>query len=457
MLLDDWLTIVEKGNFSWPLTELRLKRTDGIVFEGSGHLTWDTERGVRLQANTAGAEHLRGSFGEVPFRIGQVIPATAYLRLEARTQDGWDVHVERISSGWGHHLHWASEHVVWDIKEGVSSIVEFSRTNDSPNEVRTSMLLETVHLSLWPRQSQFIDENPRLGRRSSRADWLEVDTSIGKLIARQRQNELAEAHLVLGDSSEINHFDAANAVGLAFGFLLGHTVNVIGRESHLSNETRRVLNPIAPTIKRACSPPLGYGPDLFEFVEPLLCKAMDFFVSKRGREIGNSLYACWDSADNNFTIRALVRCAVLEELIRIISDKSETISGIDDGEIERLLGVLKDGDYGKRFIERLKGFLGQLKYPSAKNVLKEWVEDGVLEIGHDDIKAWGDLRNATAHGKLIVTGEEREKLQQYVDASHRVENLINKLVLQSMGYEGKFFDFARGISRTFPGMHHASI
>ncbi|MCD4727918.1 MAG: hypothetical protein K8R46_09665, partial [Pirellulales bacterium] len=66
----------------------------------------------------------------------------------------------------------------------------------------------------------------------------------------------------------------------------------------------------------------------------------------------------------------------------------------------------------------------------------------VLGIEIADVDAWNRLRNRAAHGRLLMDGDSKIDMQKHLNALNRVENIVNKLLLNAMQYEGKYYDHA---------------
>ena len=88
---------------------------------------------------------------------------------------------------------------------------------------------------------------------------------------------------------------------------------------------------------------------------------------------------------------------------------------------------------------------------SISATLRELCESGWANLTKVEVKAWSELRNQVMHGKLALGGADRTKIQKQITRQQLVVNLINKVVLQAVGYSGPFFDYSTwGISRFEP-------
>lgn len=95
-----------------------------------------------------------------------------------------------------------------------------------------------------------------------------------------------------------------------------------------------------------------------------------------------------------------------------------------------------DGWSGKEDIKaRVRGSLSQLSQPRALDRLRELVKQGA--ITDDQLKAWKELRNPSAHGQ--VSSLSSEKL---IRLTQKVEVLFYHLIFCAIGYRGLYLDFS---------------
>lgn len=72
-------------------------------------------------------------------------------------------------------------------------------------------------------------------------------------------------------------------------------------------------------------------------------------------------------------------------------------------------------------------------------------------LGFDsaDKKAW-DFRNKSAHGNFSLYGGEFTSRKSSVANRDRLANMVNKLVMHAIGYEGKYLDYGSHSEQEFP-------
>jgi hypothetical protein len=112
-LFDDWLDILLRGTFEVNLPTLILAQGNSQQFCGSGRSAWQANAGIRILAETDGAEPLRENFGRSGVAPGQLIPHETYLSTCGRTQAGWDVSTNPVPLD-GYKVYSDSPYVVWD-------------------------------------------------------------------------------------------------------------------------------------------------------------------------------------------------------------------------------------------------------------------------------------------------------------------------------------------------------
>ena len=102
-----------------------------------------------------------------------------------------------------------------------------------------------------------------------------------------------------------------------------------------------------------------------------------------------------------------------------------------------------------RVVNRFHGFMSKMDVVSPKNTLREWAAGNILGITDADVKAWARLRDPAAHGKLLLAGTDAND-QKDLTALHRMRNLVNKMLLHAMRYEGQFYDYSDWNAKPFP-------
>jgi hypothetical protein len=293
----------------------------------------------------------------------------------------------------------------------------------------------------WPRASATTYDNPQFGSSHSAFDWLEYKYTGGEVVARTIGNDCVLARLTCsttGDPHDIL------PISLAFGFLTGTRVQVLAKEMNDGHSiTRALCLPARGQARNRFSPPLSDHPQFRAYCEPMLSRATEFFSTDVGKRAGNLLHMCHSSTGSTFTIHALVVCVVLESLVKLLVRRATTRkSSITEQQKDKIISSIEEIGLSSRTVDRFKGFIGKLDEVSPKNQLHSWAEQEVLGIDREDVKAWDRLRNRAAHGRLLMDGTSRPEEQITWTALRRVKNIVNKLLLNAMQYEGNYYDYA---------------
>jgi hypothetical protein len=446
-------TLLDDDRFESELLDLQLLCGDEPQYTGQGMLAWDAEHGIRIEAITDGASKLLGRGFTTGTRPGELLRANDYLRLSARTQWGDKVCIERLMHT-GSQSHANSPHIVWKWSQrDACSPVTFEQApspEDLAREPTVEMLLQPLHLPGWPKGSTITDDNPIAYRRIEQSDWLDVTIGASKLIAR-KQNDTTVRLRVHPIAEE--HNSIVGAVRLAFSFLTGKQVGLLATESTDNTGTTLRVYRTTPSTINGFAAPLGHGIELMEEFAPMLAKAVEFFMSQEGVKVASLLGTCWDTVDNTLTTQCAIACAAVEGIIGIL--KRVVSSDTEKAEFEKFLAKFKDFAKGENKsaedIERMTGLLGMMRNPQPpQRILKKWSAKGVLGIEDEDAKAWTAIRHPAAHGSSSSKAMEPDELQGNLQCLDRVHNLINKLVLQAMGYDGWFFDYSVWQIKRFP-------
>jgi hypothetical protein len=428
---DGFIEAVAADNFAAELTNLSLQHETGQILAGNGIVRLD-EEGLSFSATTDGSAWLERAMQEIDQQPGQLFPSSFYLQLSGQTHDGWTATAARIPRI-GYHISDQAEHATWNIGPGgIHSDITFVRRRRDDEPRRTRLVLSPASLPFWPRQSPY-------GQGGFTHDRLECQLRFGNLSARR----LTETKVVV----QVEH--AADcpeglipAIQSAFSYLMGKITDVIGFETSQGDELRQCLKAVRHRITtNSYAPPLGTDHFMARYYELFLTQAISYFLTDEGRDVSNLLYACWDAADNTFTSRTLIVCAVVESLTEIFRDAVVAPPTLTPEQLGNLRQFAIDAGYPEVFLRRLNGFLGGLDAPSATNILNNWSRTGYCGTTPDDVRAWRDLRNDAAHGQRLWSDDIAEN-QESIRRRYLVETMINRIVLSAMGYAGPYCDYA---------------
>ena len=270
MLENSWRNILSQGEYESELLGFTLSRAAGEVFRGAGRLRWTLDGGVRVIGTTDGDRQALALMSGKP---GRIIPRSELLRLDATTPDGWAVEVTDIL-GTGHKAH-LGRGVVWDF------VAESLRLRQASSLVGKKPLLQAainpIRRVKFQGESEIVNQNPHEYYRSTVRDWMAYETTFGSIYVRQAGETLGVQ--IESDLDHEGFENAIEAVRLAFGFIEGRSIRVLGSETHCDSVKTRVIYPKASVNENSFPSPL---PHIWSG-EPLARMATDFFFTDRGR------------------------------------------------------------------------------------------------------------------------------------------------------------------------------
>ena len=447
-MLIGWLKEAESLELSEQLVSLTLTGNFGKKLKGKGTISW-VEGEVSLKAWTDGAEEIRLSMAsKSQVEVGKLLPDEFFYRLEAVTQTGQNLIIERVMPD-RFSIHSNSEDTSWDFRS--QDLERPIRMTDSIEHKKLAGKIEFFlfpdHVHQFPRTSETVTKNPRFGSRSSTHDWLQFVCSLGEVSARKRPSGVI--HVRIQNSASVD-LQKLQAIRTAFCFLTGKFTNFQAMEIRWGDKTERFFGwPVANSSKNRLSPPLGIANCAWHMYETFLSKLTDYFLTERGGEVAGLIYACQDSADNNFTTHAMVVCASVEALLKPYSKNLEVSSGLSSDDKTSIVQFCKDQKFTENIINRLSGFMGGMESPSVDQVFRNWMDESFIGVTKKDHAAWKSLRNSVMHGQQILYNTTKTKTQKSFDSLNRLRNLFNKIILHEAGYDGQFYDYANHENRTF--------
>lgn len=455
MLGNSWIGQVANGHYETEIVPLKLQNGTGNCFEGQGFLTWTNTDGVRIEALTTGTGNLLSQCGKAPCPPGQILPDEYFLQLEGETRNGQSVSIKRILPD-DYHIYAGHSLVAWRIRQpNVLSTTVIEDSVGATSRTRCTELLLPVEDFHWPRSSDTTYDNPHFGSHLCKRDWLESECSGVNIAAQQLNPTTARVRI---DYSDEKAAPVESGVGLAFSFLVGRRVAALAEESVNGTIIRRVIYlPQRRKTKSRFPRPLRNDPRLDGDCENLFSSSVNFFCTEQGREVGSLLCMCLDSTDSTFTSHALVICVALESLIKLLAPHVFTTQTLSDEQKAELLSCIRSMGLGERVVNRFSGFSGRMDELSPKNLLRAWADKGLLGISKEDVQAWDRLRNRAAHGAVLLAGGDYAERQKEITALDRIKNVLNKLILNAMKYEGHFFDLNEISPKPFAGADLSAI
>lgn len=442
MVFEDWLDILLRGTYEVSLPTLNVASSETGTLTGNGQVSWNADTGIRIQAVTNGGDILTsllfGGFGQP----GHLIAHSTFLTFSGRTDHNWDFTADQTPRD-GHLTHTNLPDVVWDL--GTSGLT--LRHESFFPLGRSLRILMGPLPPAWVQMTETEIHNEVFGCRSSQRDWLTTTCSIGRVSARQRSDDWFEVRVEPNEGAPMREaYTVCTAVARAFGFVLGRRCVIRGYQEFNGNtETRRLDTRYPETTRNALLQPLGRYIEFMTNVERLLGLAIDFFLTELGERVATYLYLCWDTADNSHQTRLAMSSICVEGLLRVAAETiGPTQPQVDqaDSETFRAWVLSQPTGLSQQFLNRLDGLVGSFRNLSANEIFRDWISRGVLGVTRDDFDAWRETRNPSAHGRLTAAGSHDE-LQTRIFRHDRVQNLLNKIVLQLMGYAGTYIDHAQ--------------
>ena len=433
-MLMGFLKEAEKCNYSATLVSLRLIGNFGKTLYGQGEITWG-ESGVSIQAQTNGGPELQKSMFGPQQKIGEILPDEFYFRLEGETQDGQVVTISRVMPH-NFHTHFGKEHVDWNFgqHELLDLVKVTEKINDEIPSATTEFFLSPEVIDTYPRRSK-PNENQLLGK----PDRLQIQCKLGLVSAQKRESETI--HCEIKHDSQIK-LEQLNAIQSAIAFMTGRPVGFRAVEIRRENEIHRYFGWRSPKCPaNRMSSPIGLAITSIPLYEKFLSKLTDYFLTPRGVNVAGFIYACHDSIDNSFTTNAMVVCAVLEGMLKPYTKELVVSSGLTADDKGKVVAFRKESEFPEKVVKRLEGFMTGMESPSVDQVMRNWIDDGFLDVSTADHKAWKSLRNPAMHGtRLVLPTTTSAKIQKRVDEMGRLTNLINKLIMFEAGYFDRYHD-----------------
>jgi hypothetical protein len=447
-MTDDWIQTLVQGEAAMELAELKISGKHIGTFTGNGHVEWTPSTGIRVRAATGNAnalfdEHLRRiTTKTVP---GKIVHDDDFLQTIGETQSGDAVEVSPTHSR-GFNIHGDSPTAFWDF-----GVLWCRRRHVEEFQLpvpRTIRVLVGPSPTLWLRHSVTEVRNEAFPERRSSLDWMLGATNFGKVAAKRISDEWFEVRVQIEQPMpDVEALQFVWACEAAFSFLLGRRLVFRGYQERTPEATVRYLRDDRrkPT-EGFVAAPLGFSTTTYhDHAEDLLGPAVDFFLMPRGRRVVHYLNLLWDTADNAWPVQWAVVGVCLEGLISDILEDSKiaepSLSPADRVVFDRWLA--NDNGLSPRGIARLRGFAGLIGHRRVADVLKEWRDRRILDTTQGDLDAWQRMRNSAAHGQLVVPPDDKLDFQPTIDQSYQLQNVVNRIVLNLIGYRGPYIDYSK--------------
>ena len=437
-MVPTWLDHFQYGRFSSELLSMAIK-TPTRDFHGEGFLWWNKKYGARIRALTDGAQELNKlCSGAQPLGVGDLIRSDRYATVDATTQQGEAVHISRLSPHC-YSISTASPTTIWKFgQKEILSAVTFTQAIDGHDDALTELLLTNAKRMVWPRSFPT-------------SLTFECNNCI---VDAWKHNGFARFRI--RHKSGCTLFALIGGLLTTFTFWTGCVVQAIAFEHRNAQaRVRRIFRLPSVGHSQPAFPPLGVMRDLEVNPEPFLAKCLDFFCDEQNGDVATLIYALAVSSETTFSANSLIACTCLEGMAKRIAERdqrpllpAEKQKQVDQ---RKLVGqFLEENDVAPTLVNRFKGVLDNVNRVNGANAIRDWCKTGFLDFSPDDATAFSSLRNTTAHGTLDVFGEDDDTKQRSITKRNRVYNMLNKLVLHAIGYEGTYFDYGDWTSKPFP-------
>lgn len=438
-MMDDWMDVIFRGHFEVSLPTLTISHEQTGACTGSGRLLWDG-KSIRLLGQTDNAEGLLRSMGDHTLP-GQLVPHSSYCTPTGQSQHGWGFTASSVFLD-GFSVHGDSPHVTWDLPLPSVSF----REQRSPTGRRTVRAILGPSPHSWTRVTETMVTNEFFGGSPSSLDWLRYSPQFGTVAARRRSAEWFEVCLHI-DSTPVddNATRLLNAVRWAFGFVMGRECGTRGHLEQRADATvRSIRTDFGPPTRRSLLPPFPRQWLAHHQVESLLACATNFFLTELGQTVANHLWLLWNTADNAIQTRQAMTSVCVEGLVRLVAGQQMPADHSQDRVALLALLEANPRSISNTFRNRLNGWLNTLSQPpSPATVLRGWAKSGILGVTSEDAEAWQRTRNSVVHANRVRMSTDRERLQGQLDEFDRVQNLLNRIVLHLMGYEGPTCNYSQ--------------
>lgn len=443
-----WIETLLAGSLDIELPRLTIAGEGIGTLNGSGRISWRADSGITIHAHTECGDLVnRALLGTVGIP-GTLFEGKDYLELRGTSHAGSAIRTQRWVFD-GCSLHSESQTAIWERK--VDCLwQDHAATTPYPSEVLHGLIGPSPHY--WPRPTRTTVENPFFQSDAYIRDWMLAETSLGTIAARHRSDEWFEVCVTIAEAAPVKEpHRIMRAIGDAFGFIMGRHCSIRGYEHQKGHTTTcYVRNSQSRSSGNTLLQPLGTNQAYCTDVESLLGKAIDYFSMDDGEKVARHLRLCWDTVGNAWPTRLVVASTCLEGLLGMVGGKTAiAASAIAADDLQAMKTLLSTNPLGfsERMLKRLEGFSRNPGKPRPIDILEDWKARNVLGVTQADITAWKEIRNPAAHGGLIEPAASSEALQDQITRFYRVVNLMNRIILQLVGYGGPYVDYAQ---RWFP-------
>ena len=187
-------------------------------------------------------------------------------------------------------------------------------------------------------------------------------------------------------------------------------------------------------------PPISFrSHDTADSVWTLFEKYLDHVISypeKSWHPLFGLIHSVIESGNASLEAQALTLSVSTEGLLKREFSALATPDESFEEQVDDARHLIERSDLNETIKERLKGFLGSILSPRAKDRLFVLKEKGLID--DDFVEAWNRLRNSSAH----ADSPKSIDLQAYLNLCNSVLVLFYHLVFLAIGYTGDYTDYS---------------
>jgi hypothetical protein len=425
-----WTSLI-KGSFSVDCPSLKLvpKRVGEPSYSGSGSITQDSS-GFAIKLFTKRNTSPNKLFALGKWKAGELIGEEAYYKLEAV-----DLHGRC----------WRAGGIIPDKQSGFGAVIG---ANVPLLRLRETVARSTTNYIriVFPTEIRFptntvVKKEKQIGGKARELSTgltvsrflaagmeFEIERELGVTELRIRLAQTPPTDKLVDDIIDSFNFVTANSVQWS----IVEKVTGAKWETLIRGGGREGRSRIGPPLEHAS--PSSQAVKLLNLVL-LACRSS----RKRGPGSMQALFQAVISAGTgNAEVEALTLSTAVESLLanyfQDLGRKMPSLSK-DIAAATKLISEAKG--LSPKFKARLKGSLGGMANPRAKDYLIVLRDRGLVDAGL--VKQYSDLRNKSAHGVSVNPAD----FQAFLSKCGAALTLFYVLIFLRVGYTGPYFDYSK--------------
>lgn len=380
---------------------------------------------------------------------GEILKEEEYCNIEALSQRGLKVSIPRVSCS-----------------NTKRSMPGFATLTFSPQEILfqssfsfdgTASLINGVITPLSDLPSNDVykisNNNPVFGYEYN-GRWFSMEAN--EVHFGLMKDDSGICHLAVSTEKETESplEEVADAFLQALSFRYGKKIEWLAytKEANGIKETKLRRYKVE---SRSFYPPLPLDsdrlrPEVEKAEIDLLRKAAALFLNKDHQSILSSLAMCWDSTTNYFSNQSLIVSISVERLVNKIIELYPPDDPRDEeakfsAYKKQIVDVISNDQNlkGEKYCDRIVKGINSFSFLNTEEKMKRIKSSSLqVDITSDEINAWKKMRHPLAHGKSDYNYEDKDEVQERLDYLACAVNILNKLILALLKYEGPFRDYS---------------